>query len=655
MQHFLCFTALTLKSATTANKLQQVNAKERSTEWLRAASQKCLPLIEKLHKLIGSKHANIREELSTFCCELLCHCQQNMASCVPALLQIYVGLGDEQQVFTLDDSALEIVENIFLEHLMKLPRIFYTGDEDEQLASTAEFYGLISALCKSDRIRLTLANEITLRNLVSALLCAIEIDLPAKLLEGDQIAYEIGEDAAETIANLRNNTPWKSYRNIRNEKVVTLIEKICCLLDDSQTASTFLIEFLFELLHRNASTCNEALVVLQFILKGSGQGQELWEMVIDELLEEARWTLSMTISEPVRRDETTGSNWFEDRTEGLYESAISMRISDSGYQSIEPVDERITLNDVKFNILHTCLVIETLGLSAVKMNAQFQPFLLRSLRCLLEKSGSKHYMIQMSAVLALNHLKSAFGLNSIADLIMNNADYITFSINSAMKCADRCPAALNILKVVLNYCSLESLPHLENIIATVLHEGARSNQTKNDLSFIELFRMILLAIRRTLCEVPDQSQPSDGFDAEKKSARNWIEMLNAIEDHDEPMEADKEESTNDDRCDEESVDEPVSSHPPLVEQTDKIMKRCVRNLASTNRDEKIAAFDTLCIGLDIIRRFENVLLPIVHLIWGPFTQQCMRDKSPVIRRRCICLLTKLAEYAKDFIHKQFVT
>lgn len=645
-----------MKSATTANKVQQVNAKERSTEWLRAASQKCLPLIEKLHNLIGSKHANVRRELSTFCCELLCHCQQNMASCVPALLQINVGLGDEQQLFSLDDNALEIVENLFLEHLMKLPRIFYTSDEDEQLASTAEFHGLISALCKSDRIRLTLANESTLRSLVSALLCAIELDLSAKLLEGDQTAYEIGEEAAETIANLRNNSPWKSYRNIRNEKIVTTIEKICCLLGDSQTASTFLIEFLLKLLHNNASNCNEALVVLQLILRGSDQGRELWEMVIDELLEETRWALSTTVSEPVLRDEKTGSKWFEDRTEGLYESAISMRISDSGYRSIEPANERVTLNDVKFNILHMCLVIETLGLSALKMNAHFQPFLLRSLRCLLEKSSSKHYMMQMSAVLALNNLKSAFGLNSIADLIMNNADYITFSINSALKCPDRCPAALNILKVVLNYCSLESMPHLENIIATVLHEGATSNQSKNDLSFIELFRMILLAIRRTLCEKPAQSQPGKDIGEDERPHRNWIEMLNAIADHDEPMEAYTEESTNDDQCDDETVDsEPMKSHPPLVEQTDKIMKRCVRYLASKNREEKIAAFETLCIGLDIIRRFENVLLPMVHLIWEPLKQQCMRDKSPVIRRRCICLLSKLAEYAKDFIYKKFVT
>lgn len=632
-----------------------MGAKQRSTEWLQAASQKLRPLIEKLHKLIGSKHASVRKELSTFCCALLRHCQQNMASCVPALLKINLGLSDEQHSFALDDNALEIVENLFLEHLIKLPRIFYTGDEDDQLASTAGFYGFISALCKSDRIRITLANEVTLRSLVSALLCAIELDLTSNLLEGDQTVYQIGEDVVETIANLRNNTPWKVYRNIRNEKIVSAIGRICQHLGDSQTASTFLIDFLLKSLHSNASNCNEVLVLLQLILTESHTTRAHCEWIIDELLAENRWSLSVTVFEPDHRDEIAHSKWFEDRTEGLYESAIYMRITDSGHRIIEKINETITLNDVKFNILHTCLVMETLGLCSVKMNAQFQPFLLRSLRSLLEKSASKHYMIQMSAVLALNNLKTAFGLDSIADLIAKNADYITFSINSAMKSADRCPAALDILKVVLHYCSLESIPHLENIVATVLQEGAKSKQSKNHLSFIELFRVILLAIRRTLSATPTNCQSVVDLSTEKRSVRNWTEMLNAIEECDEEMAAGIEESTNDsDGAGEDDESEQVSPKPTLIEQTEKIMKRCVRNLASTNREEKIATFETLCIGLDIICRFEDILLPMVHLIWGPFTQQCFRDKSPIILRRSIYLLTKLAEYAQHFIYRRFV-
>lgn len=654
--HFFYLPALTLKSATTSSKIQQINAKQRSKDWLQAASQKFIPLFEKLHKLIGSKHANIRTELSTFCCTLLRHCQQNMASCVPSLLRINLGLSDEQRSFALDENALEIVENLFLEHLMKVPRIFYTGDEEDQSACTAQFYGFISALCKSDRIRITLANENALRNLVSALLCAIELDLTSKLLESDQTVYEIGEDVTETIANLQNNTPWKVYRNVRNEKIIIEIAKICRHLGDSQAASTFLIDFLLKSLHSNASNCNEILVLLQLILKESHKCRSHCEWIIEELLAEVRWTLSTTVVESNFHDETAHTEWFEDRTEGLYESAISMRIIDSGHRAIERMDETITLNNVKFNILHTCLVMETLGICAVKMNAQFQPFLLRSLRFLLEKSASKHYMIQMSAVLALNNLKIAFELNSIADLIMKNADYITFSINSAMKCADRCPAALNILKVVLHYCSLESMPHLENIIATVLHEGARTNQSKNNLSFIELFRMILLAIRRTLGAMPVQKQQDFDSSTTNKNDRNWIEMMNRIDEDDVTMEADTEECANNGAEDiTDDIDsEQVSTKPALVEQTEKIMKRCVRNLASINREEKIATFETLCIGLDIICRYENVLLPMVHLIWGPFTQQCFRDKSPIVLRRCICLLTKLAAYAQDFIHKRFV-
>lgn len=654
MLYFSCSAANTLKSVvggTEGSKTQE--AKGRTKEWLQAASQKCLPLIEKLHKLIGSKHAIIRKELSALCCALLTHCQRNMAPCVPSLLQISLGLGDEQPSFVLDDNALEIVENLFIEHLVKLPRIFYTGDEDEQTANTAQLHGSVSALCKSDRIRITLANEAALRSLASALLSAVELDLTSKLLEGKYTVFELGEDVTGAIVNLQNNTPWKVYRNLRNEAIITTIAKICQLLGDSPTASTFLIDFLLKGLHSNASNCNEVLVLLQLVLKSQHSCGAHCEMVIEELLVDSRWTLSTTVIESDRRNDSAPSKWFEDRTEGLYESAISMRISDDGYRDVEQMNEVITLNDVKFNILHTALVMETLGLCATKMKERFQPFLLRSLSYLLEKSASRHNTIQMSAVLALDHLKKAFELNSIADLITNNADYITFSINSAMKCADRCPAALDILKVVLHYCSLESMPHLENIIATVLHEGARTIQSSNRLSFIELFRMVLMAVRRTLGATTAPNRPIVEVGTEKTSGRNWMEMLYAIEAHSEQMAEDAVETGDEDVA--EADPEQKTPKPALVEQTDKIMKRCVRSLASTNREEKIATFETLCIGLDILRPYDDLLLPMVHLIWGPFTQQCFRDKSPIVLRRCISLLSRLATYAQDFIYKRFVT
>lgn len=658
MQDKICFlfSELTLKSATVDDKLQQVDAKQRTSEWLSAASHKCLPHIEKLQKLVGTKHGDVRNELFSFCCQLLSHCQQNLAVCVPTLLRIYLGLTDERHRIVLDENAMEIVENLFVELLMKLPRIYHTGDEDDQLACTAELAGYVTALKGSNRLRITLANANILRNLMAALLSAIELDLTSKLYEEDHAIYEINVEAVEAIASLRNNSPWKSYRNVRSELVVATIEKICRELGDAPTANTFVIDFLLKLLHGNAPNCNEALVLLQFVIRASSKCQSDCALIAEELLAEERWTLSMKVSEPEHRDASKKSQWFEDRTEGLYESAISMRITDIGQAVDERIDERITLNDVKFNILHTCLIAETLGQCALKLNAEFQPFLLRSLQCLLEKSASKYYVIQMAAILALNNITKSCGLDSVADLITANGDYITFSINSAMKLADRCPTALNILKVVLHYCSLESMPHLENIISTVLLECARANQYKNNLSFIELFRMVLTAIRKTLHDVPAQT-PCD-VSLEENSKRNWVQMLYDIELDDDDEMKDATDEVADDAIDEDiDVDNEVAlkdAKPLLIEQTEKIMNRCVRHLASTNREEKIATIETLCIGLDILSRYEDTLLPMVHLIWEPFKQQCMRDKSPVTLRRCVCLLSKLAEYAREFIYKQFV-
>lgn len=43
-----------------------------------------------------------------------------------------------------------------------------------------------------------------------------------------------------------------------------------------------------------------------------------------------------------------------------------------------------------FNVLHTCLILETVGRFAVVLQMDFQPFLFKSLHKILEKSGENH-------------------------------------------------------------------------------------------------------------------------------------------------------------------------------------------------------------------------------------------------------------------------
>lgn len=564
---------------------------------------------------------------------------------------------------------IDIAENLLLKQFIILPRAIYTGDEDDQMSNLSQLLGLISLLCKMNRIRITLTNEKALQSLVTILLSSLELDRTQKLLEGNQQSiYEISESnaiAVESLPLLQNNTPWKVYKNIRNVKLISKIEEICKLLSNQQPYNVFIYDRLLKLLRKNSANCNEVLVLFQLLLSNN-MDRSIQNNVIDELLDDCRWTLATEANENIQKTDFGESDWYEDRTEGLYESSVSIRMSDIKFQqhSELPCPEAITINDVKFNILHICLVMETLGLYALELKEKFQPFLLQSLHRLLEKSLNKHYMIQISAMLALNRIKTAFGLNSVADLLLYNADYITYSINVSLKKAENSKTAITILSCVLQYCSLESMPHLENIIATVLEESGKVNQSINMLSFMELFRMILLAIRSKMDpeNISTESNSQEGTENSNVTAIsnnhcNWLRMLaetsNESELEDETINEliDTEDLEGDAASGEDESDE-KKPKSILIDYTTKIMKRCIRNLSSKNREEKIIVLETLSIGLDIIKDLEDELLPLVHLIWEPFINQCIRDKNPVILRRCIQLLVKLAKYAKDFIYKR---
>lgn len=643
----------------------QGNTPERSGQWLLAASRKIEPSLTEILKLGGTQDERIKSELKIFCENILQRCQQNMPTCIPKILQMRLSLDTESllkdQKIVFSDNILDIIEDLFISTLTKMPRMMYTGDEDEQLVVGSELYGLLAVLKKADRLKTIMSNERIIHLFSSALIAAVELNLQRDLFEGNIRIYEIGGTPAETIIDLQSKTPWKTYRNIRNDSFILKIESICKLIGDSGAAGEFLIESLLESLHNNSIKCNEILVLLQMIMKSKKVSMSVRGPIIDELLQDIRWTLSMEVTSNTNEqyDKSNKSEWFEDRTEGLYESAISIRIKD-----IKPSDKPIqpetiiNLNDVKFNILHTCLILETLGICAESSKDEFQSYLLFCLHRILEKAASNYQMIQMSAVLALNNVRNAFNLSSIADLIVKNSDYVTHSIGISLKYPDRSETALDVLRVVLHYCSLESIPHLETIITTVLSENSKVNQSSNSISFLKLFSMVLKAIK-----ISTNDDDKKLFETNEKIANkciDWISYLNDDEVQiDDDNDSDVNMTTDDVEMNEQEQkqenEETKESLSPLIRQTADIMNRCIKSLSSTIRDEKIVAMEAISVGLDILYPYEDELLPIVHLIWTPFMYQCIRDTSAVTLRRCIALLSKLAKYAKMFIYKRCQT
>lgn len=604
-------------------------------------------------------------------------CFRHLSSCVPVLLEINISLANkhgERSKFVYNDCIIDIAEELFIAQLIHLPRIIYTGDEDEQISNMLQLRGLVVMLCETQRLKITLANESSLGNFVAILLSIVELERSAKLLEENISIFDINDKTPETINSLvmlRNNTQWKMYKNIRNTEIMIEIELICTYISQTEPVNVLVLEYLANLIAKNSINCNEALIIVQMFVKNAfavnDPCESLHYVILDELFCDYRWDLATETSEHrIVSGSDNRSEWFEDRTEGLFESAISVRFSDITDPLVDQQYGAITINDVKNNILHECLVIETVGMYAQQLANRYQPFLIKSLHRLLEKSTSIHNMIRISALIALNSLKAAFALNSISELILNNADYITYAINMSLKRPDQIETAIRILSIVLYYCSVDSIPHLENIISTVLAETKKINQTINTLSFMRVFELILSTIRENIRKnslpneefEPNDKKPAEEAELVKGCLDVWLGILNEKE------EEDFEENLNDNTNENDGVNETNFAEdmeinemekkalPILVQLSINIIKRCIPYLGSKEQDTKLIALKCVNTGLDIVKDYENELLPIVHQVWHPFVHQCMEDKSSVVLRYCIQLLAKLAQYAKDFIYKR---
>lgn len=589
-----------------------------------------------------------------------------MAGCVPKLLEISMALHDihvDERKCIYNDRLIDLSEEMFEAILIRLPRVIHTGYADEQIANFRMICGLTKRLCETDRMTITLTNDSILDNLVGVLMSAVESYRSDRLLDVNNIIYDIDE---ATPYNDTDTLPWKDFQNLRDPSVATIVRAICRALGGCPSANVLVLEKLLQLVQSNSVDSNEALVIIQFFvgaeMDANDQANEsMHGLIMAEILQDFRWRLATETDEhvPVGRNGRS-RGWYESKVDGLYESAVSVSYTDSNPMDALDHFDRVTIKDVKSNIQHMCLIVELVSLYAKRMGRHFDRYLLRSLHRLLENSASMYYTIRMSAVIALHNVKSAYRLDSVSALINNNIDYITHALEMALKKPDQIDVALRILSVVLHYSSPDAIAYLEHIVTTLTDEMSKIGQSPNIHAFIQASVYVLTTIR-SHSDVGPAMQPlvSGAIDGQSNCLDNWLKILGSKDDI-----ADDEYANEDDGAGEEQENESAEadeSHadeheedevPPLVVLAKNMMTQIIGFFASKEQSVKLAALKCLSIGLDIIKDYENELLPMVHQMWLPFVGQCIEDKSPVVLRYCIRLYLKLATYAKDFINSR---
>lgn len=177
-------------------------------------------------------------------------------------------------------------------------------------------------------------------------------------------------------------------------------------------------------------------------------------------------------------------------------------------------------------------------------------------------------------------------------------------------------------------------------------------------AYLRVFNIFIKCLHRwfniEIIEVPIKSklQKQKEFEEFKISG---IENINKFSDdimgktaeemYKEDLEKNKEE-LQENQVDDE-YKKPVA--PSHVNMTVSILKRTLHFLPSKDRKSKLLALEVLRNGLEVVRDWEDDLLPIVHQIWSPLVNRFLEHKEPLIVNLSFQLLVTMARLSKDFI------
>lgn len=578
--------------------------------------------------------------------------------CLPTLVEINVSVYRHSNEFMFyNERHIDILEECLLHQIIRLPRVISTGNEEQKGTYLSRLKYSMILLYKKGRLQVTLSNNEIIKKILDILLLVIELEKGDNLVEICGDVWHISDEIHSPFGN--SKSPWKIYKHFQNQQIIKDIEEICKYLIKQQHVHVFVLEILFNMLMKNSDKCNEVLVLTQMLVSHpfeiNSSCSSLHTLILENMLCEHRWNLVTDTIDLNSANINYNEDWSEQNKRDNETIGLRRKV------------DMISLKEIKNNILHTCLIIETTGFYAQQLQQLHNPtFNMKALHRIIEKLASKQYMIRVSAYYALETITLAFGKDTISDLMLLNADYLIHSINTSLVKPNFFETAILILKNTLHSGSIsfQSATFLESIVSTLIFESSKTSQSTNSASFIYVFKLILSTIHDIVCKPLPIILCNDNAVRSMTKVRNhhnhfdvWLRTLKG----DRTLKMDLCHNMN--IANTQGNQNIVNSQHITKENEEQnsllkrlatiILKRAIPLLTSKGMQLKLLTLDTINIGLDIIECDENELLPIVHLLWNTLIQQCFHQHDKVLLQYCLQVITKLTKYSKTFVSKRF--
>lgn len=609
-----------------------------SSQWYKDTDKKLQHLVLEIMKLTHHSHHKVRSELTELCAVILENCLGTMPLTSRHLIEIVIILTEDEDsdISNRNNVILQNLSNQLSSHNLKtllesledgffngvnaLPRKFNGIDEREQLTSLNLLIGYLKLFGEHKLYQVLVCSS----HLSSLLMTIIHISKLEKSTTGLLEEYSL----KDLNQNTNSNHPWKKFVYFNGDLVRMKLEKLCSLLgkfDSFRMVSDFLLDIIMD----DQGHRKEAIFVLNGVIAGVNSEKvntDIIKNIIDTYIDTRYWQIPVV--------------------------------------SVDGDDCELTLAEVQHNTVQICLLVEGIGKIALILRDHFQQFMLKILYIVLEKAGSSHYLIRSAGLSTLTNVTVACGYSDVTDLITKNIDYFTYHVERKLNRSDDKTNVLSVLSVVLRYSSMDVLQYLAYTIREVLVQSCDKYKEKNTNAFLEVFKMFVKSLKRWLNieikEEPFKSRAQKIKEYEDFKVTGADEITDDVDTGktaEELYEEDRKkgEEFENEENEEPEVDEYIKPDPPLeVKLTVDILIRSLHFLPSKDRLRKLLVLEILSDGLEVIRDWENELLPIVHLIWSPLVHRFKEYNDPLIINYSFQLLVTLARLAKEFIRMRTV-
>ncbi|XP_060524749.1 TELO2-interacting protein 1 homolog isoform X2 [Cylas formicarius] len=617
-----------------------INTTKRTLEWYKTTDENLQASITKLIKITSHENMKVRLELIEMISHIVSYCHRTLPLSIASLIEFLIILSEDDTTEVSDVSkslmndlsnklsstslvsTFESLKEGYYNSIQDLPRVFNNADDHQKIIALNLIIGYVKLFGETD-LKSIMSSPVLLNVFIDNLVHISKLQISQV-----SILEEITIKEIVLVKDFKQ--PWINFLYFRDETIKNKLDQLCALLSKSGC-----LDLLYNsLMDRFDDISNEHRKEIQYLLNA---------MLVPDL--------DVYVENP-----QILKNLIQIYTEKLH------------YQLSIVECEGYTPEELKETVVFLCLLVEGIGKLSLTLKDKFIAHLLHCLYVVLRCAGCRHPLLQKAGLSTIAIITYSCGYADFTELVSTNFDYFSYHVERKLLKADERESALNVLSVVLNHCTKDIFQYLSNIVEGILENPSDIFQIKHATPYLKVLRMCVISMRRWFpieeehLPIKSRSQKQDeyeeyhvsGIRESENFSDDIMEGKTAEEMYKEDVERKANENEEMDMEPDTAIEYQKPEPPQYVSVATTILQRSLHFLPSKDRSRKLLVLEILSTGIEILKDWEDQLLPTVHQIWSPLVQRFTESEGPLIISYSFDLLLILAKLSKDFIRMRTV-